>query len=365
MTKFVKLILLFTLVTFQINTLAQNLPTGAIAEINVGEGPVNAITYSRSANRIAIATANNIHIYDADTYEEIMVFVGHTDSVLAVAFSPNSKLLVSGSSDETVSLWNADTGELIRTREEHTGPVNAVAFTPNGERFWSAGNEDGAICSWHSIDGGEDAKMAYMPTDVFTATAFSFGGETSARAFDSFSDEAIVKAFSKAGRKVEGGFVRLTGIYQGGHSGFISTEHTDSVNVLALYASGKTVVTGSADKTIQLWNIEDLWDIEDTDPTKLLHTLTGHAGGITAMDFSVNGKLLASGSTDKTVRLWDVATGQHLHSLTRHAAEIRAVAFLGDKALAGTASARDKALASGSSDGTVLIWGLDEIMSND
>lgn len=72
------------------------------------------------------------------------------------------------------------------------------------------------------------------------------------------------------------------------------------------------------------------------------------------MDFSMNGKRLASGSADETVRLWDIATGQHLHTLTGHTGEIGAVAFLGDKALA-----------SGDSDGTVFIWGLDEIVSND
>ena len=350
MTKVVSFILFLT-VAFLANGFAQDLPTGAIARIDVGEGPVNAIAYSRSTNRIAVGAANSIHIYDADTYKELIVFTGHTDSVLAVAFSPNGKLLVSGSSDETVRLWETDTGELRRTREEHTGPINAVAFSADGKYFWSGGNEGPAIRSWYSVDGGKASKSAYMPTDVFTATAFSLDGKTYARAFDDITDEIIVEALAKAGQKVEKGFVVISGLYNGG----ISTEHTDSVNVLTLYAKGKTLATGSADKTIRLWEITP-------DTTKLLHTFRGHTGGIVAMDFSVNGELLASGSADKTVQLWDVATGQHLHTLTGHTGEIAAVAFLGDKALAGTAFAKDKALTSGSSDGTVFLWDLDKII---
>ena len=137
----------------------------------------------------------------------------------------------------------------------------------------------------------------------------------------------------------------------------ITVGHEDSINVLTLYPDGKTLATGNADKTIQLWN--------KADTDKPLYTLTGHTGGITTIDFSVDAKLLASGSSDKTVRLWDLTTGQSIQTLTGHTSEIGAVTFLEDKALAGMALAKGKALASGSSDGTVLIWGLNKIAASD
>ena len=96
-TKLASLMLLLIVAVFLTNGFTQDLPVGAIARINVSEGPVNAIAYSQSTNRLAVAAANTIYIYDANTYEELMVFAGHTDSVLALAFSPNGKLLVSGS----------------------------------------------------------------------------------------------------------------------------------------------------------------------------------------------------------------------------------------------------------------------------
>ena len=137
----------------------------------------------------------------------------------------------------------------------------------------------------------------------------------------------------------------------------ITTGHKDSINVLTVYPDGKTLATGSADKTIQLWHKADM--------DKPLYTLTGHTEGITAMDFSVDAKLLASGSSDKTVRLWDLTTGQPIQTLTGHTGEIGAVTFLEDKALAGMAFAKGKAVASGDSDGTILIWDLNKIAAID
>ena len=356
MTKLISVILSLTLAIFLANGFTENLPTGAIARIDTGQKPVNAIAYSRVANRLAVAAAENIHIYDTNTYKELMVLAGHTDSVLALAFSPNGKLLASGGSDETVRLWDAETGKLLSTREEHTGPINAVAFSANGEKFWSGGDKDPAIRSWFSADGGPASKTGFMPTDAFTATAFPPGGETTARAFDVASaDEFLVNALLERGAKLKTSLVFLFGINK---SASVSG-HADAVNVLTLSVGAQTLATGSADKTIQLWNME----MEYSDQP--LHILAGHTEGITAMDFSVNGKLLASGSSDKTVRLWDVVTGQHLRTLTGHIGEIGAVTFLGDKALARITFAEAKALASGSSDGTVFIWDLSKIISTD
>ena len=338
MTKLTSFILILTVAVFLANGWTGDLPVGAIARIDVGEGPINAIAYSRSTNRIAVAAASNIHIYDASTYKKQMVFTEHTDSVLAVAFSPNGKLLISGGLDKTVRLWNADTGKLRRTREEHKAPVNTVAFSPDGKRFWSASSENDTIRSWYPRDGGRWSSQTSPRTNLtLMALACSYKGANVAKVFDGTPSQCLIELVGSHWHVVSG--------------------HTDPVSVLTLYEDGKTLATGSADKTIELWNTADT--------SKPLYTLTGHTGGITAMDFSVDAKLLASGSSDKTVRLWDLTTGQSIQTFTGHTSEVGAVIFLEDKALAGIALAKAKTLASGDSDGTVFIWNPDKIVSTD
>ena len=317
-TNLASFIFLFTAAVFPLNGTAQDLPTGAIAQIDIGKGPINAIAYSRSVNQIAVAAAENIYIYDTNTYKELMVFYGHTDSVLALAFSPNGKFLVSGSLDKTARLWNMDLGKLVRTYKKHTGPINAVAFSAKGEKFKSGGNEHSEVWYWFLDHLRSGKSGSYMPTNKFTATAFSYAGEIEARAFDSVSlfDDTLFKLLSENGRKIEKSIVLLE---SSDRAGFLSA-HTDSVNVLTLFAKGKILATGSVDKTIQLWNANTTINTT-THITKPLHILSGHTGGIAAMDFSVNGELLVSGSSDKTVRLWNVTTGQHLHTFVGHTGE--------------------------------------------
>ncbi|MCC5644224.1 serine/threonine protein kinase, partial [Nostoc sp. CHAB 5824] len=72
---------------------------------------------------------------------------------------------------------------------------------------------------------------------------------------------------------------------------------------------GKTLASGSEDKTIKLW---------DVSTGKALKTLTGHSSKVNSVVFSPDGKTLASGSEDKTIKLWDVSTGKALKTLTGH-----------------------------------------------
>ena len=364
-TKFVSYIFLITFAVLSLNVSAQDLPKGAITQINISDGPVNAIAYSRPVNQLAVATGKNIYIYDATTYKELTVLTGHTDLVLALVYSPNGKFLISGSSDKTTRSWDTDSGKHLRTHKKYTGPINAIAFSADGDQFMCGGNEHADIWYWYPTNLNTSGKTgSYMPGKTCTASVFSYTSIYVARAFDSatFLDDRLVTRLTQNGRKLEKSIVVVG---SSDYGGFL-TAHTDSVNVLTLHEKGKIFATGSGDKIIQLWDIIEI-NIEETkEPvhiTNSKHLLSGHTGGISALDFSVNGKLLASGSSDKSVRLWGVTTGQHLHTFTGHTGDVGAVTFLGDKALAGTAFAKDRALASGCSDGTVILWDIDKVVS--
>ncbi|KAM0147384.1 hypothetical protein ACHAPG_010625 [Botrytis cinerea] len=113
--------------------------------------------------------------------------------------------------------------------------------------------------------------------------------------------------------------------------------HCSSVSSVAFSQDGKIVASGSGDKTIRLW---------DTATGKSLQTLEGHSGYVFSVAFSPNGKMVASGSYDKTIRLWDTITGKSLQTLEGYSGSVFSVAF----------SPNGKMVASGSSDKTIRLW---------
>ena len=119
----------------------------------------------------------------------------------------------------------------------------------------------------------------------------------------------------------------------------ILTGHTGAVFSVAFSPDGKTLASGSADHTIRLW------DVATGSP--IGQPLTGHTGTVLSVAFSPDGKILASGSVDDTIRLWDMFTGRPIgEPLTGHTRSVTSVAFSPD----------GRILASGSHDGTIRLW---------
>ena len=122
---------------------------------------------------------------------------------------------------------------------------------------------------------------------------------------------------------------------------------TGAVFSVAFSPDGRVLADGDADGTIRLWNVTD-----PGHPVQIGGPLTGNTGGAYSVAFSPDGRTLASGNGDGTIRLWDVADPGHPRAkgqpLTGHTGVVYFVAF----------SPHGQTLASGSSDLTVRLWNL-------
>lgn len=122
----------------------------------------------------------------------------------------------------------------------------------------------------------------------------------------------------------DGALLRLTG-------------HADAVKAVAWSPDGKTLLTGSRDRTLALW---------DAATGKRLRVFEGHEGGVTSVAFSPDGRFAVSGGQDKMLALWEVATGRFLSRHPHHALWITSVAWSPD----------GRRVASGSLDRTAAVW---------
>ncbi|MCA2723233.1 MAG: protein kinase [Microcystis sp. M136S2] len=114
------------------------------------------------------------------------------------------------------------------------------------------------------------------------------------------------------------------------------TGHSESVQSVVYSPDGRYLASGSSDNTIKIWEVAT---------GKQLHTLTGHSSGVLSVVYSPDGRYLASGSQDKTIKIWEVATGK-VRTLTGHSSQFLSVVYSPD----------GRYLASGSQDKTIKIW---------
>ena len=102
---------------------------------------------------------------------------GHKNSVTSVAFSPDGKYIVSGSSDKTIRMWDAQTGKLVSDPfEGHTDQVTSVAFSPDG-KYIVSGSSDKTIRMWDAQTGKLVSDPFEGHTDLVASAAFSPDGK--------------------------------------------------------------------------------------------------------------------------------------------------------------------------------------------
>jgi serine/threonine protein kinase len=281
---------------------------------------VNSVSFSPDGRLLASGSVDKtIKLWRVSDGALVRTLTGHTGDVLSVSFSPDGSLLASGSGygDRTIKLWRVSDGSLVRTLKGYTSWVRSVSFSPDG-RLLASGSNDKTIKLWRVADGLEVRTLTGHTGDVLSVS-FSPDG----RLLASGSKDGTIKLW----RVADGALVRtLTG-------------HTDWVTSVSFSPDGSLLASGGVDNTIKLWRVSD---------GSLVRTLTGHTDWVNSVSFSPDGRLLASGSVDKTIKLWRVSDGALVRTLTGHTGDVLSVSFSPDGSLLASGS--------GYGDRTIKLW---------
>ena len=294
----------------------------------------------------------------------------HTAYVSSVVFSPDGKILASGSGDYTIRLWNVKTGQQIGSSlTGHTGGVDSVVFSPNGKML-ASGSYDGTIRLWNIETGQQIGDALSGPAVDITSVAFSPDGRMLASVSSDGTvylwdvetgqqiGEALAGHIANAGNSVafspDGKIlasqsldnIHLWNVNPSVKTGRRIGEAQETHTSMAFSPDGKTLSSGSADGTIRMWNVETGQQIGEP--------LRGHTDVVISVVFSPDGKTLASGDWNGIIDFWDVQTGQQLgEALKGHPGPVYSLSYSPD----------GKMLASGGGDGTIRLWNVSAVLN--
>jgi WD40 repeat protein len=269
--------------------------THPFSGLHVDWSPLKIVTFSPDGKLLASASANaqlpvlpddkTVKLWNSKKGVSPHPLVGHSNSVHTISFSPDSKLLASGSHDRTVRLWVPAKGALLYTLTDHLSWVVAVIFSPDGKLLATSSDKTVRL-SDPKTGASLDTLRHLNPVDTIT-----------------FSPNSKLLATAPGEKTV--------GLWNPAIRTSLQTLqcHSDSVHTITFSPNGNLVASGSDDGTVRLW---------DPATGAFLHTLINHSHTVWDVAFSLDSKLLATASPEKTVRLWDPETGALRHNLEGH-----------------------------------------------
>jgi WD40 repeat protein/transcriptional regulator with XRE-family HTH domain len=302
----------------QVNLAGTNFQNADLTKSAFAEGLSGVLAVALSPDGRLLATGdvdNVIRLWRMDDLQPLLTLEGHTGWVWSVQFSPNSQMLASGSTDACIRLWDVQTGQCLQVLPGHQDWIWSIGFSPSGQML-ASGSADASLRLW-DVQTGQCNAVLEDPTGAVAAVCFS-------------PIESMI-----AGGSLDGS-VRLWSVGDRVCSAVLQG-HTKRVRSVSFSADGLRLVSGSEDGSLRLWDV----------PTQqCLQTFHGHKSGIWTVAFSSDGQMLVSGGDDFTVRLWNVNSGRCLRTLQGHTSWVNSVQF----------SADDHTIISGSVDFSVRFW---------
>ncbi len=304
---------------------------------------VTAAAYSPDGKLIASASlTGELWLWDANTGRELKKLAGGHHGEVLLAFAADGKTLVSASIGQPIRLWQVPAGKEIKSialkepvllkslalapngkllalgfRQnlvrlfaldgnktvdlEYKGGVEALAFSPSGKRLAGAGWDK--VVLW-DVASGKVEKALGKPQRV---AALAFAGNDRQLAVGNY--DATVHVWN-VGKDEKGEYVSAATEPQ------IFEGHTSAVFAVAFAANNRTLISGSHDKTVRVWEVLN---------ARPIYEWKGHLGPVTAVSAALAGRTVLSGSADTTLLLWDRTGGKVLDDVKLPDAELDAL----------------------------------------
>ncbi len=264
--------------------------------------PVNSIAVSPDQRHLAsVSDDKTVRIWDFESGKMLYTLKSHSRPIYAVSFSPDGKMLASGGEDKLIRLWNVKTGTSIGYLEGHEKKVHSLAFSYDGQMLTSA-SEDNTIRLWDVIKRREKRSIVETASRFgkLNVVSFSTGLDIIAMGLTEVKRESGSRR-ARAGPPVWNYLIKLRNGLTGEEVGSLSG-HLQAVTAISISHDGRFIASGSPDHTVRLWDVERMSEI----------TNISQKAEVTSVAFSPDGHWLAASGKDKKISIWEITGVQPL-----------------------------------------------------
>ncbi|HET6447397.1 MAG TPA: BTAD domain-containing putative transcriptional regulator [candidate division Zixibacteria bacterium] len=325
------------------------------------DGTVRRLDFSPDGERLAVASMDGLpRVWDLATQVVLFSLAGHEYPCEAIAYSPNGKQLATGDVEGTIKIWDAGGGQELLSFD-HGGGIHGVAFSPDGKQL-AVASDNALLGIWNATNGEPLFSLPvrsgiydveYMPDGTHLAATHQDGTTT---IWDPLSGQQLLSLAGHVSTVISTAAspdnnLLVTGGYDGmlkiwdinpGRELLTISAHDDQVYDIAYSPDGLRLATAGFDGKAKLWDPATGLLVRSLPPENA-------SSGLSSLDLSQDGEVMALGSWDGTVYVTDMATEQVRISLPAHMAPIIGMDL----------SADGKQLATAGWDGTAKIWDLD------